>query len=361
MKKDEVYRHFKGKYYRIVGVAKHSETLEDMVVYQGLYEHHPLFVRPLSMFEETLDKNKYPQANQTKRFMKIEDIKDPMMEDLGYYNGNMGPIEEMSIAMNDRSTYFGDGVYESCLVHNQNIFSLEEHMERFYESVRKIKIPFMMKKEELKTLLCDLVKKVKGEYTTLYWQTTRGTAARSHEFPDEAIHANLLITIQPTTMVDVTRKLSLCTIEDTRFQHCDVKTLNLLPNVLASEYAKEQGCDEAVFYRDHLITECSHSNIFILKHHTLYTAPLDHQILPGISRKHMIEIANQLHIPVVEEAFTLDDLKMADEIIISSTGKFCMKANQIDGKPAGDKDHETFMKIQQAYLKKFEEETKSGI
>lgn len=360
MKKDEIYRHFKGAYYRIIGVAKHSESLEDMVVYQGLYENHPLFVRPISMFEETLDVKKYPNATQKKRFMRVMDIKEPMMENLGYYNGNVGPIEEMTISMNDRSTYFGDGVYESCLVHNQKIFSLNEHIDRFYTSLAKIKIPFTMEKEELKALLLELVKKVKGEYTTLYWQTTRGTATRSHEFPDAKISANLLITIQPRKMEDIHRQLALCTVEDTRFKHCDVKTLNLLPNVLASEYAKEHGCDEAVFYREGFVSECAHSNIFILKNKTLYTAPLNHMILPGISRKHMIEIANKLHIPVVEEAFTLEDLKNADEIIISSTGKFCMCANRLNGERVGNHDCETFKSIQNAYLEKFEMETKSN-
>lgn len=279
------------------------------------------------------------------------------MENLGYYNGRMGLIEEMMIPMNDRSTYFGDGVYEACMVHNQKIFALDDHIERFYRSFEQVKIPFKKSKEELKELLEELVQKVDGEYTLLYWQTTRGTASRAHTFPDGETPANLLITIQPTTMPDMHQRLNLCTVEDTRFFHCDVKTLNLLPNVMASEYAKQQGCDEAVFHRGEMVTECAHSNISIIKNGVFQTAPLNNMILPGIARKHMLEIASDLNIPVKEEAFTVAEMMDADEIIVSSTGLLCVGVSTIDGKSVGNKDTKTFEAIQNRYIERFEEET----
>ena len=143
-------------------------------------------------------------------------------------------------------------------------------------------------------------------------------------------------------------------MEDTRFFHCDIKTINLIPSVMASQQAKEAGCDEAVFHRGQVVTECAHSNVSILKGGVFRTAPLSNLILPGTARKHLIALAGQNGIPVDETAFTLDDLMAADEVIVHSSGTLCNAASKIDGKPVGGKDPKTLGILQQAAIKEFE-------
>lgn len=279
------------------------------------------------------------------------------MENLGYYNGNFGPLDEMMIPMNDRVCYFGDGVYEATMVQNYQIFALDEHLDRLYNSAGLIKLKVPCTKEEMKELLNGMVRKLDSKNQFLYWQITRGTASRSHEFPDPEVKANIWITIKPFQRKDIWKKLKLLTVEDTRFLHCNIKTLNLLPNVMAAQASKAAGCQEAVFHRGNIVTECAHSNISILKDGVFKTHPTDHYILPGITRAHLIQICKQLNIPVDETPFTLDELINADEIIVSSASKLCMSACEIDGRPVGGKALELVSKLQEAYLDKYNRET----
>ena len=155
-----------------------------------------------------------------------------------------------------------------------------------------------------------------------YYQVTRGTAQRRHAFP--AGKGNLWVTLTPCEMNDGTTPLRLITREDTRFFHCDIKTLNLIPSVMAAQEAEEKGCQETVFYRPGgRVTECAHSNVHILKGGTLYTAPADNLILPGIARAHLLRACKALGIPAREEPYTLEDLRNADEILVTSSGGVC--------------------------------------
>ncbi len=281
------------------------------------------------------------------------------MENIGYYNGKTGLIEEMTIPMNDRVTYFGDGVYDATYARNHKIFALSDHLDRFYNSCRLLKIPFDMPREELAKTLEDLVNQVDDGETFLYWQATRGTGMRSHAFP--STKPNLLVTVTPCKFKNVYKKLRLITLEDTRFFHCNVKTLNLIPSVLAAEATKQAGCDESVFYRvrgeQKIVTECAHSNVSMLKDGKFVTAPLSNLILPGITRKHLIEICKELGIPVEEREYTLEELFDADEIIVSSSGSLGIGAYEMDGKPVGGKDEALLKKIQDAYQERLAKAT----
>jgi D-alanine transaminase len=278
------------------------------------------------------------------------------MENIGYYNGKTGPIEQMTIPMNDRAVYFGDGVYDATYAANRVIFKLEDHIDRFRSSCEKLRIPFEMQPKRLASVLQDCVNRVdNAKCLFVYWQTTRGTGMRQHAFPEGG--ANLLITVSPSRMRAIGRKFRLITVEDTRFFHCDIKTLNLIPSVMASQRAKEAGCDEAVFHRGPVVTECAHSNISILKDGVFRTAPLNNLILPGTARKHLIALAKDHGIPVDETAFTLDELMDADEVIVHSCGTLCNAAYEIDGKPVGGKDRETLGVLQRAAVKEFEDYT----
>ena len=246
------------------------------------------------------------------------------MENIGYYNGKFDLIEKMTVPMNDRAMYFGDGVYDATYSVNRTIFALEDHLDRFYNSCRLLEIPAPMPREELKKTLYECVNKVDDPNQFVYWEATRGTGIRNHVFPDSP--SNLLIYTRPCPMKDLSLRYLLATMEDKRFYYCNVKTLNLIPSVLASQRALEKGCDETVFHRGDLVTECAHSNVSIIKDGKFITHQLDCLVLPGITRKHLIEICHEKGIPVEERDYTLEELKNADEIIVSSSGAFCMSA-----------------------------------
>ncbi|WP_315074388.1 D-amino acid aminotransferase [uncultured Clostridium sp.] len=279
------------------------------------------------------------------------------MENLGYYNGEYGLLEEMKVPMLDRVCYFGDGVYDATYSRNHVIFALDEHIDRFYNSAGLLKIKIPYTKAELKEILIDMVKKVDSGEQFVYWQITRGTGIRNHAFPDTP--ANLWIMLKSLQIKDMSNKLKLITLEDTRFLHCNIKTLNLLPSVIAAQKTEEAGCQEAVFHRGDRVTECAHSNVSIIKDGAFRTAPTDNLILPGIARAHIIKKCKLFNIPVDETAFTLKDLMEADEVIVTSSGQFCMTASEIDGKPVGGKAPELVKKLQDALLNEFLEETKA--
>ena len=280
------------------------------------------------------------------------------MKVLGYYNGVCGPLEEMTVPMNDRACYFGDGVYEAAMARNGVIFGLDEHMDRLFNSAGLLDIQIPYTKKELADILYDLLGKMDDSEIFIYWQISRGTAMRKHEFPEAGVTANLWITMKPGSCKEPDSSLKLITVEDTRFFHCNIKTLNLLPNVMASQKAVAAGCDEVVFHRGDIVTECAHSNVSILKDGVFKTHPTDHFILPGITRMHLIQECKKLLIPVDETPFTLEELFDADEIIVSSTSKLCSAACELDGKPVGGKDTALLRKLQERYYKRYLETTK---
>ena len=278
------------------------------------------------------------------------------MKNLGYYNGKFGEIEEMSIPMNDRVCFFGDGVYDATYSRNYKIFTLDEHVDRLYNSASLLGMNIAETKDEMKSILNEMVSKMDTGENFVYWQVTRGSGLRNHVFPENA-KTNLWITISHRDIVDTYKKVKLITMEDTRFLHCNIKTLNLIPSVIASEKAKQAGCDETVFHRGDRVTECAHSNVHIIKDGVFITAPTDNLILPGIARAHLIKACRKLGIPVSETPFTVAELMDADEIIISSAGSLCLAAEEIDGKKAGGRAPEILKKLQDEVLREFMEET----
>ena len=274
------------------------------------------------------------------------------MKTLGYYNGRFDEVENMMIPMNDRVSYFGDGVYDAGPCRNYHIFALDEHVDRFFANAAKLEIQMPVTKDELKSLLCELVKKLDSPDLFVYYQVTRGTGMRNHVFTEGA--GNLWVMLKPASIADGTKPIKLVTTEDTRFFHCDIKTLNLIPSVMASEKAKRAGADECVFYRPGgRVTECAHSNVHILSGGALWTAPTDHLILPGIARKHLIKACHALGVPVHEEAYSLETLLNADEILVTSSSNLCLRAIEVDGKPVGGKDPETYEKLRAEVLREF--------
>ncbi len=279
------------------------------------------------------------------------------MKELGYYNGTIGELEEMKVPMNDRACWFGDGVYEAELCRNYRIFALDEHVDRLFRSASMLRIEMPVTKPELKQLLNALAGKMDTGDLLVYYQVTRGTAPRSHAFPETG-KANLWVTMTPHEVRESKEPVSLITAEDTRYLHCNVKTLNLIPSVMANQQAKEAGCYECVLYRPGgRVTECSHSNVHILQNGVFRTAPADELILPGIARARLLRACGRLGIPVSETPFSLEDLYGADEILTSSSGNLCTRACRVDGRAAGMKREDLFEALHAAVYGEFYEET----
>lgn len=281
-----------------------------------------------------------------------------MWKNVGYYNGEIGPLEEMKVPMNDRALYFGDGIYEATCVANRIPFALDDHLDRMYNSLRLLEIPFTMERDQVKAELQKVIDAAEDSPVHfLYWQISRGVCPRSHPFPGKDVEPTLMAYVKPHKMKDLNVPYDLISMEDIRFKLCNIKTLNLIPSVLANQRAVERGCQEAVLHRGSRVTECAHSNISILKDGVLRTAPTDELILPGITRKHLLALAREHGIPVSETPFTMVELMNCDEAIVSSSSALCIRVASIDGIPVGGKDTERIKLLQNAYVEKFKRDT----
>lgn len=279
------------------------------------------------------------------------------MRDIAYYNGIIGRIDEVMAPITDRGFYFGDGVYDAAMVRNKKIFALDDHLDRFYNSLKLLRIDPPMERGELAAVLNDLVGRLDTDAPhMLYWQSTRAVAHRKHAFPTGG-KASLMAFAEPCALDKQNQPYQLITVEDTRFLHCNIKTLNLIPNCMAMQRAVEAGCDEVVFHRGDRVTEGAHSSLAILKDGVFCTPPADELILPSITRKHFLELCDKLGVPTRIAPFTVDELLGADEIMILSTGSHCLAVSHVDGKPVGGKDAALLGKLQKAYQDWFIQDT----
>ena len=253
---------------------------------------------------------------------------------------------------NDRVHFFGDGCYEATVGANGKVYLLQDHLDRFYTSARLLDIHIPMPKEELGNLLTDLLSKVDSKINFVYWQVTRGVEMRDHVYEDN-LPGKLWVLIRPKKLNDPDVPIHLNDEEDTRFYHCNIKTLNLLPSVMTAKRAKRAGFQETVFHRGDIVTECAHANVSVLKDGIFDSHPNDEYILRGIAKTHMIQACYRLGVPVLEKAFTMDFLKNADEVIVTSSSNFCLHASELNGQPVGGKDPATLKAIQNEVLKEF--------
>lgn len=248
-------------------------------------------------------------------------------------------LEENDVKINpqDRGYCFGDGAYEVCKVYNTQLFTLQEHVDRFYLSCAKIKINIPYTKEKLIELLKDLVAKNQVGTGHIYWQITRGVSHRNHLFPAADVQPVLMAWTKENArpVANFENGVKAWVVEDKRWLMCDIKSLNLLGAVLAKQEAHEHGCYEAVLHRDGVVTECSSSNFFGIKNGTLFTHPANNLVLHGITRAVILQCAQDIGMPVKEEAFTLEQMYEMDEAIISSTTSEVTPCIAINDKPVG--------------------------
>ena len=199
-----------------------------------------------------------------------------------FYNGSFADEREIYIPLSDRCVYFGDGIYDACIGCGKRLFLFERHAERFFNNAKRLSIRCPYSADEIREIINTISEGIKGTFF-VYVQLSRRGGERAHTF-DEDSYGNLLVTVKPAELPAQDTRLRLVTVPDVRYEMCDVKTLNLLPSVLAAQFARRSGADEAVFIRGKSVTECSHSNVHIVRDGRLITHPADNHILPGIER-----------------------------------------------------------------------------
>lgn len=278
------------------------------------------------------------------------------MKNVGFYNGRWEPLEKLFVPALDRAFYFGDGIYDAAYTKNKIIFAENEHVTRFFRGLEKIGIRLPYTQEEVTALLRLGVGLCDEDDLFVYFQASCGTSVRCHA--DREGKGNLLIMIYPKKIAPKEKTLRVCTVSDTRYALCDVKTLNLMPNVLAAQEAEGMGCDEAIFVRDGEVTECAHSNVHILTGGILLSPPPCYRTLDGIGRRHLISACEKLSVPVVERRFSPEEMKGADEIIVTSAGYPCQRVVECDKAPCGQKGGRLFDAISDVVYREIEEKTR---
>lgn len=273
------------------------------------------------------------------------------MRGYAYYNGKIGQCDEISIPLTDRIIYFGDGVYDLMIGHDGGIFMADEHLNRLRSNMDALHIEYPADKDRLYDLIYRLVLLSGYKSYSIYISVSRDGEDREHSYKSSRA-ANLLIIIREFSLSEDV-PLSLITEEDKRYRYCNIKTVNLLPAVIYSTKADSYGCDEAVLHRGGTVTECAHSNVFILKGGRLITHPKCELILPGITRELLIETARGMEIPADERPFSLGELFSADEIIVTSTTKLIRRTDAIDGVSVGKKDKTVAVALERAVREKY--------
>lgn len=253
-------------------------------------------------------------------------------------NEHLVDEKDASVPYNDRGYVFGDGIYEYIRTYNNNIFTAKPHFERLLRSAKEIGLELKYNVEELTELIQELLAANGVVNGGVYIQVTRGAAPRDHAFPTPSVEANVMAFTKtydrPYKLLE--EGINAITIEDIRWLRCDIKSLNLLGNVLAKERAVKYNAQEAIQHRGDIVTEGSSSNVYAIKAGEIYTHPVNNYILNGITRMVIKDIAQEKGIPFNEGTFTVDFLRNADEIIVSSTSIEVMPVVKLDGEQVGD-------------------------
>ena len=249
---------------------------------------------------------------------------------LAYYNGIYEELTKICIPVSDRSIMLADAIYDVFSGANGHFYQFDEHYERLKNNAIFLNLN-CPEKDIIFNVASTLVSSSNLSTYMIYVQLSRDLEIRNHSYPDGA-KTNLLVTVSEISIPQTIQTTSVMLLPDRRYDYCHIKTVNLLPAVLASKAAEKNGYEEAAFYlSDDTVTECSRSNIFMCRDEAIYTHPLTNKVLPGIMRENVKTVAKKLHIPFFEVSFTTNDIKKADALFISSTTKFIRKVTKISG------------------------------
>lgn len=251
---------------------------------------------------------------------------------LVYLNGQFLPLDQAKISVLDRGFLFGDGVYEVIPVYGGRPFRFKEHLRRLENSLHAIRMQPPLSDQQWQEALARLIRGAGDQ--SVYLQITRGAAdKRDHAMPAEP---------KPTvfamcTPIEPIAPMGVCaiTLEDTRWKHCHIKAITLLANILLRQQALDQGCAETILVRDGHITEGAASNIFAVIDNTLLTPPKSHELLPGITRDLLLELARAHGIPAKESLIPLANFQKASEIWLTSSTREILPVVKLDGQPVG--------------------------
>lgn len=274
-------------------------------------------------------------------------------------NDKLVKRDQVAISPDDRGYFFGDGVYEVFRIYNGGIFEKEAHYKRLVRSAGEVKIPLPFSIEKIDGLLEDLLAAEQIQEGIIYLQITRGIAPRNHGFPPAGTTPVLTAYCKEVKrpLGQLQEGLRAVTVPDIRWLRCDIKTLNLLPNILAKQEAVDRGADEAILHRNGTVTECSSSNIMIVKDGVIFTHPATNLILHGVTRGVVLRLAARNGLEVREEPFDLDTLYAADEVFITGTTAEVTPIVEIDGKPAGNVSGPVTRTLQKAFEQLIHETT----
>lgn len=254
------------------------------------------------------------------------------MNQIVFLNGAYVSENEACLSPNDRGFIFADGVYEVTKFYNGKPFRFDDHLQRLQRSLNELSINFNAfdKLEEISFQLLQQ-NNLMNEHAGVYWQITRGVNQRVHHFPKDTeptIYA--FASPLPSFTEKLQKGIKVILQEDIRWLRCDIKSVSLLPNTMLYNHAVNNGAGESILLRDGYVTEATHSSVFAIKNGTLVTRPLSNLILPGITRKVVLEQCAVHQIPVEERLFTETELLEMNELFICGTGSEIMPVVQVN-------------------------------
>ena len=259
------------------------------------------------------------------------------MSDVVYFGGEFVSRGRAAVSIDDRGFLFGDAVYEVIRVVRGRFIEPERHLRRLARSLREVGLPAPAL--DLLAVAAGLIRRndLGGREATVYAQVSRGAAPRQHAFPPSGTPATVLVTATPfTPRTDlIAGGVAVITLPDVRWSRCDIKSVNLLPNVLAAQRAAEAGAFEAVLVRDGVVTEATRSNVLAVVGGVVRTHPTGPLILPGVTREVVLELAVEAGIPVREEELGADELFAAEEVLLTGTTADVTPVVTVDGRPVG--------------------------
>ncbi|WDI30790.1 D-amino-acid transaminase [Hyphococcus flavus] len=263
------------------------------------------------------------------------------MSRVAYVNGSFTPHLNAHVHIEDRGYQFADGVYEVCIVIDGRTYDFDGHYRRLERSLNELRMPAPMKRAPLEAVIRELLRRNRLRDALVYIQVTRGVAPRNHPFPPNGAEPVMVMTARRFNVSESDAKaakgVKVISQPDIRWGRVDIKTVGLLPNVLAKQAAVEAGAAETFLVRDGVVTECSSSNAWIVdKSGVLITHPKGNHILGGITRETAIACAQELQLKVEERAFTLEEAKAATEAFMTSATSFVMPIVAIDDSRIGD-------------------------
>jgi D-alanine transaminase len=261
---------------------------------------------------------------------------------IAYVNGRYEPMHRAGVSIEDRGFQFADGVYEVIAVLGGVQLESAAHLKRLDRSLAALELAWPCAPRVLLLLMAEVLRRNRVHDGLLYLQITRGTAPRDHPFPPPGTASTLVITAKPYDFAarqrTAQRGAGVISMPDIRWKRCDIKSISLLPNVLAKEAAKQAGAMEAVFVdASGKVTEGGSTNMWMVdKNGALVTRPLGQDILPGIARETLMRVARKAGLIIIERAFTLVEMKAAREAFFTSTTAPCMPIVRIDDKILGN-------------------------